>query len=526
MKRGAIASVAAGALALGAWGGYRVVLNRKKEAETSASKPKRTPSVRTAIAGPATFSRDLEAVASLQSPERALLSARVAAPILAVNKREGDRVRTGEVLVRLDPADAKAAVAAAEAALAEARYRLEQARLGTAAAEATASGGVGTARAALDAAIAERNRVRGDADSLIATARAALADATARVGNVRANLLTLRANQKEVEANLVLARTTAERQKTLADQGAIARQLADDARTARDVQVQRVASAAAAVEGGKRAVDSAVSVENTARANLKIAERKNIADLAAAEAALRQARVQADLAAANRTGGDAYAKSLDALRATVAAAEATRNGARSRLADTEIRAPFDGVVTARTLDPGSLAQPGTAILTVESTDSLFARATLPVERAAALSPGTPAVFVAPGLGETPGTVSSAVPSADPLTRQSVVLVALPSGGKLVPGAFGRIRLKLPAVAAPVAVPREAVKGEGDETTVNVVDKDGTISVRPVTLGEGDPERVAIEDGVKAGEKVVILAYARLKDGGKVRQPGDKKGGSR
>lgn len=513
----AIAAVGAAGLLLSAWGSYRVVLNRKAATELAGKRQRPPAAVRTATAGPAEFSGDLTSVATLSSPYQTLLSPPTAGRIIRLDVREGDAVRKGQILVEIDPAEAQSTVATAEAAVAQARSRLAEARLGAESAEVGATSAVATSRAGLGSARADVAGVQGTSEARVAAARATVADTDARVAAARSAVKDAAAVIRREQATLAAAQVRFERLDRLATAGALARQLADDAAAARAVAREALAVARAQEDGAKRAVTSAQAVATAARRNVQVAERQARFDLAAARARLVGAQSALDVARAGSAGGRAYAENLAALGAAIRAAEAGLEGARVRLAQTRIAAPIDGVVTARTGDPGALASPGTPVLTLQTIDALIARAAIPVESAAGVTAGIAAEFRPEGGKPVAGTVARVNPAADATSRQFDVQVELPNPqGTLRPGGFGSLILKLPGRQAPVAVPREAVSRTGDGATVSVVLDGGKIERRPVETGRQDDTNIEITDGLRAGEQVVVLAYGKLRDGATVR----------
>lgn len=89
---------------------------------------------------------------------------------------------------------------------------------------------------------------------------------------------------------------------------------------------------------------------------------------------------------------------------------------------------------------------------------------------------------------------------------------------LFPNQFVNIRLQVDVIHNTPIIPAAAVQRGAPGTFVYVVNADDTVSVRPVTLGPSQGERVSVASGLKAGEKIVTDGVDRLKDGAKIRQP--------
>src|SRR5258706_6558220 len=96
-----------------------------------------------------------------------------------------------------------------------------------------------------------------------------------------------------------------------------------------------------------------------------------------------------------------------------------------------------------------------------------------------------------------------------------------SKGELFPNQFVNIRLFVKTLHDQIIVPSAAVQRGTSGTFVYVVDEDLTVNMRPVSVGETEENRVAITNGLKAGEMVVIDGADRLREGAKVALPGQE-----
>lgn len=96
-------------------------------------------------------------------------------------------------------------------------------------------------------------------------------------------------------------------------------------------------------------------------------------------------------------------------------------------------------------------------------------------------------------------------------------------GKLFPNQFVNIRVLLQQAQNLITVPVTAVRTGPDGDYVFVLREDRTVSLRKVTRGPADVNKVAITAGLKLGEKVVTEGADRLRDGGKVNLAGDRSG---
>lgn len=213
--------------------------------------------------------------------------------------------------------------------------------------------------------------------------------------------------------------------------------------------------------------------------------------------------------------GAATEQELDDAEAGLEQARAVLEEARAQRAYVVLRAPFDGVVTRREVDPGDLATPGRAVLGLVRTGAVKIVAYLPAELASEVEAGTPATVVEPGTGRRAAAeIVRVSPVLDASTRQLRVEARLGEGGAAgvapSPGSFVRLRL---AGSAPPSlwVPEDAVVRRGQLTGLFVLRAD-TVRLRWIRVGERRGASVEALAGVSVGEQVVRSPPARLEDG--------------
>jgi RND family efflux transporter MFP subunit len=199
----------------------------------------------------------------------------------------------------------------------------------------------------------------------------------------------------------------------------------------------------------------------------------------------------------------------DAAVAVRAQAAAGLEQSRILLERTRVRAPFDGVITERRVDPGALASPGLPLLTVESTGRYRLEANVNERdlKYVRMNAAVPVLLDAFDGAPLSGKVVQIVPAADPASRSFVVKVELPSNPKLRSGLYGRTEF-LRGKKQAVLVPRSAVLQNGQLQNVYVVGDDQTIALRYVTLGVERTEGMEVLSGLGPGERVVSDAGGR------------------
>jgi membrane fusion protein, multidrug efflux system len=271
-----------------------------------------------------------------------------------------------------------------------------------------------------------------------------------------------------------------------------------------------------AAEGIRSQAAGAASAVAAAQAQLSVAERN-----------LESARSLHGSGALSELELRSAEAQFRAAQAQLAGARSQSTGAAEQAANTIVRAPFAGRVSARQVNDGEAVNPGQTIVTVVSSSYLELRGQVPVDQAAAVREGQPAEFTLsaqPGRTLT-GTVVRVDPVADPGTRQVGVALRLPNeDGSLIAGMFATGRVVTGDGARAVVVPFGAVRSAGADAHVLVVEGDAIVR-RPVTLGARDEVRgvVAILSGVRQGERVVV-SPGTVPEGTRVRIGGAAAGG--
>lgn len=204
---------------------------------------------------------------------------------------------------------------------------------------------------------------------------------------------------------------------------------------------------------------------------------------------------------------------LDQIEATLKANRARTNAANARLADTVIRAGFDGRTGFRRVSIGSLVSPGTVITTLDDTSLIKLDFTVPETYFYLLKTGLPITARSAGLPnrEFEGKVANIDSRIDPTTRSITVRAEIPNrDGALRPGMFMTVLLQ-GAVVPTVLVPEAAIVPEQGRMYVFVID--GQIARRrEISIGRRRPGEVEIVSGLKEGERIVVDGTQNLRDG--------------
>lgn len=190
--------------------------------------------------------------------------------------------------------------------------------------------------------------------------------------------------------------------------------------------------------------------------------------------------------------------------------------ARTSLEYTRIRAPFDGVVTEKKADAGTLASPGMPLFTVEDVRRYRLEATVNENdlRFVKLGQGVPVLIDALGNAEFQGKVAQIVPAVDPASRSFMVKIELPANSQLRSGLYGRAEFPR-GERQTVMIPRTAVIDRGQLRGVFVLDQNRVAGVRYVTLGKPAGEAVEVLAGLEGGEQLVANPAERDLSGKRV-----------
>jgi RND family efflux transporter MFP subunit len=215
--------------------------------------------------------------------------------------------------------------------------------------------------------------------------------------------------------------------------------------------------------------------------------------------------------------GAASAQEHDRAEAALATARAALAEARAQSAYVELRAPYDGVVTERLVDAGSLVSPGQVLLTISSLRTPKVVADLPAEAWVAVAPGSQAEFDDPrGSWSGLGRVARRSPRlAEGSRRFRIELDLEEPASDLLPGTVLRLRLEGEG-AESLWIPAEAVVERGQLKGV-FVHVDGTLRLRWIRTGLEARGLVEILAGLDEWSEVVLEPGSGITDGTTVGQ---------
>src|ERR1700757_1215455 len=231
-----------------------------------------------------------------------------------------------------------------------------------------------------------------------------------------------------------------------------------------------------------------------------------------------------------RQQGDVDVQNLKGQEAAVAAAKhdvtAQENLVKQLYQNRDyasVVAPFDGVITQRNVDVGSLVQgpptaaSGTFMFEIMQEDVIRVMVYVPQDAAFGVTPGVDAIVRVPEIPdrEFPGKVTRIADALQPGTRTLLTEVDIPNPeGALSPGIYCTVELRIPRKTPSLSVPADAMIFNRDGMQVAVV-SNGKAELRKVNVKRDLGTRVEVDSGIKAGDQVILNPPVTLVDGSKV-----------
>ena len=271
--------------------------------------------------------------------------------------------------------------------------------------------------------------------------------------------------------------------------------------------------------------------------------RQAEAALSQAEASVKQTEANMELARvtnartsvltkqgwATRQQGDetrlnllAQQRATDAGLANIQAQRAQLSALRQRRSYLKVVAPFDGVITQRNIDVGSLVQAdltiGTFMFTAMRGNVVRVRSYVPQDQAFGVGPGIDASVKVPEIPQRifSGKVTRVADALQPETRTLLAEIDVPNpDGVIKPGAYCTVDLKIPRRTPSFVIPANAVIF--NQTGVHVaVAENGVARLRKIYIDRDFGTEVEVREGVKEGERVVVNPPVDLGDGEQIR----------
>lgn len=282
------------------------------------------------------------------------VGARLAGRVEFVAVREGDRVRKGDVIARLDDAETQAQLQGATARVASVQQQVRQANL------------------QIDVLISQIQEAQLNLQQSQGDTRGRIFQSQARVASAEAQLSEAEAQVKQARAELRLARVNRDRNAQLVRQGAISRQQFDQAQTNWETALETVNTRESAVNAAQKQV-------NAAQGELVQAQTTSLnPDIRSAQLN----RLNKQLAQERSR--------LAAAQDEVRDAQAAKKEIQARLGYLTVTSPISGVVVARSAEPGEVVTNGTTLLTLNNLNTVYLRGFIPEGEIGKIRVGQPA----------------------------------------------------------------------------------------------------------------------------------------
>ena len=184
-------------------------------------------------------------------------------------------------------------------------------------------------------------------------------------------------------------------------------------------------------------------------------------------------------------------------------------------------APFDGVITQRNIDVGSLVQAdatsGTFMFTINKDNVIRTQVFVPQDAAFGVAPGIEAIVHVPEMPghPFPGNVTRIADALQPGTRTLLTEIDIPNpDGALSAGIYCTVELHIPRKVPSLTVPAEAIIFNAGGVQVAVVDN-GVVHLHKVSVARDLGTQVELREGVKPDDQVILNPSVNLVDGARV-----------
>jgi len=288
-----------------------------------------------------------------------------------------------------------------------------------------------------------------------------------------------------------------------------------------------VDQAEAAVEQAQASLQQGQSTLNlmkvTAERNQKLADKEIVSkqdnDTSRLQYAAQQSTVQA------------LEKAVTAARSASAAASANLARLNELQGYLTVRAPFDGVVTLRNIDTGTLVNEGSTLLyRVAQIERLRTYVNVPQASADSVHVGQSAILTIPDLPgrKFHGVVARTANSLDPTTRTLLVEVQVTeNAGVMMPGMYAQVDFSVPRADPPLSIPSDTLVMRSTGPQVAVVRPDGSVHFTPIQLGRDFGDHLEVLGGIEEGQQLVVNPSDMIREGVKVKPlPAEKPAGGR
>ena len=468
---------------------------------------------------------------SIEALTAATVQARTSGYVSKIYADIGAHVKAGQVLADIQSPDVDQQAAQANADTAKSRATVGQSQADVARSRA----GVAQTESDLirqEATIKQAQAGVAGAQARLAEAKASQAQADAKLATARQAVDVQKANLAQAQAQYDLAEATEKRYAGLLKEGFVAQQDYDQAAAAKKTSAANVQ----AVKANLQASNSDVQAAQQAVAASAAATRSSQSDIDAAQSNVRAAKATYEsmksTVDAAKAGVDASRANVTANQAAVTSSEANARRYAVLSAFQHVIAPFDGVITARNVDIGSLVSPGqtstatsggttptAGLFGIAREDTLRIFVNVPQSDFQSVRPGTTAKVYVRELPKQKfdGQVFQLAGALDSGTRtlRTEVRLANPKN-ILLPGMYAQVEISPAEKRSSLRVPANTLMIDAKGNRIAIVDADDRVHFRTVEFGKDYGSEIEVLNGIGPDDRLIANPSDELAEGGKVR----------
>ncbi|MBR1419205.1 MAG: efflux RND transporter periplasmic adaptor subunit, partial [Synergistaceae bacterium] len=201
---------------------------------------------------------------------------------------------------------------------------------------------------------------------------------------------------------------------------------------------------------------------------------------------------------------------VDSAYAALKSAEAAMKSSQSTLQRTSLKASIDGIVSARNVEPGEVAEAGVPLISIVDPKEMEAELMVSKKDIAKINKNTRIDIVVDGVTSS-GWVKRASPEAQNGSGLYTVVVGVPETSGILPGTYLEGRFMVSKQDDVIVIPSNAVIYRGDKQSVYIAEN-GKAKAVEIKTGEGREGRVVVTSGLKAGDELITSGNRVLYDG--------------
>lgn len=201
---------------------------------------------------------------------------------------------------------------------------------------------------------------------------------------------------------------------------------------------------------------------------------------------------------------------VDSAYAAMKSAEAQMRSSQSTLQRTSLKSSIDGIVSARNVEPGEVAEAGAVLISIVDPKEMEAELMVSKKDITRINKNTKVDIAVDGVVSS-GWVKRASPEAQSGSGLYTVVVGLPENSGILPGTYLEGRFRVNQQDNVIIIPSNVVIYRGNKQSVYIAENNKAKAVE-ITTGEGRDGRVVVTSGLKAGDELIVSGNRVLYDG--------------